>query len=225
MPSRRGATAILLIPLGTLAIGACSLAVSTAGLSDGALDAAVAPVDGTPDDANGNPVDAGTVVDDAARDADADADARVFPPEATIWPVNGHAYAIYVVANGLPWTEARMRAQQAGGHLVTIGTFDENDFVMTLVSARPDAFANPIGPWLGGYQPSPVAADEPAGGWAWIDGTPFTYTAWAVGQPDNTNGTENFLDVIRPSSGAVAWNDDALAGSGGPIISYMVEFE
>lgn len=222
MPFRRGAAAILLVPLGALALGACSLAVSTDGLSNGTVDASVAHFDGAVDDAKGNRTDAGTAGSDAARDGDAGA--RVFPPEAQIWPVNGHGYAIYVVPSGISWTEARMRAEQAGGHLATIGALDENDFVLGLVDARPDAFAGRVGPWLGGFQPNPVAADEPAGGWQWVDGTPFTFSGWAPTQPDNTAGAEDYLDVYRPSS-ALGWNDDTRAGTGGSVISYVIELE
>ncbi len=227
MLSRRGVAAILVIIPGALAFGACSLTVSTDGLRSGGADAAILRSDGALDDARGTAADAGADADsDGDGTGDADADARSFPPGATIWPVNGHGYAIYVVPNGLPWTEARTRAEQAGGHLATIGTFDENDFVLGLVDARPDSFAQRIGPWLGGYQPSPVAADEPAGGWAWVDGTPFTYSGWTPAQPDNTAGVENFMDVYRPNPGsALGWNDDSVTGTGGPIISYLVEFE
>jgi hypothetical protein len=99
--------------------------------------------------------------------------ARAFPPQAQIWPVNGHGYAIYVASAGVSWTEARARAEQAGGHLVSIASSGENAFVLGLVNARPDAFVNLIGPWLGGYQPAPTAADEPNNGWQWVDGTPW----------------------------------------------------
>jgi hypothetical protein len=218
MSFRRGLTAILAVALGALAAGACSLAVSTDGLSDGALDGGGAPLDGALDDGAPGTTDAR---DDGAA---TDGDARAFPPEAQIWPVNGHGYAIYIVSNGLSWTEARARAEQAGGHLVTIASADENDFVLGLVNDRPDAFVKLIGPWLGGYQPSPTATEEPIGGWQWVDGTPWGYTAWASSQPDDTGGVEGYLDIYRPS-GSLGWNDDAPRGTGGSVISYVVELE
>lgn len=227
MSFRRGAAAILVLPLALFAFaavcsfGACSLAVSTDGLSNGAADASVVPFDADVDRSDPTGVDAGSI--DAARDADGDA--RVFPPGAQIWPVNGHGYAVYVDRSGLSWSDARMRAEQAGGHLVTFGSPEENDFVKGLVVSDSDAFLGPIGPWLGGFQLDPTAADEPGGAWHWVDGTPWSFTAWATSQPDNSGGgLESYLDFYEPG-GVLGWNDDSLAGSGGAVVSYVIEFE
>ena len=48
--------------------------------------------------------------------------------------------------------------------------------------------------WLGGYQTS--FEDEPAGNWAWLEGTPwgdFTYTNWDLFEPNNWNNNEHHL--------------------------------
>ena len=229
MSLRRAARAIGL-PLAALALAvaatdACSLAVSTDGLSGGPLDGATARPDPSVTDA-GDGGDGPTLASESGAEAGAgDADADVFPPTATTWSGNGHAYEVRVDPQGLSWTEARMRADEAGGHLATVGSTAENDFVKTLVTARSDAFTqNAIGPWLGGWQPSPTSMDEPAGGWQWIDGTPWTVTDWASSQPDNSGNVENYLDFYRPG-GILGWNDDAAAGNGGIIVSYVVEFE
>jgi len=59
--------------------------------------------------------------------------------------------------------------------------------------------------WLGGYQTS--FEDEPAGNWAWLDGTSWTdstYTNWGWDQPDNMNNNEHYLYLW---SGNGLWGD------------------
>lgn len=215
------------------AMAACSLVVSTDGLSGASVaDAARPPVGddsavAAPGDAAA--ADAATVTDggavvDVVADASPD-EARTLPPGAVTWSGNGHAYLVVIDTNGVSWTEARSRAEQAGGHLATIGSAAENDFVLALAVAQPMSFQNAgVGPWLGAWQPKPTPEIEPGGGWAWIDGTPWGYTAWQVDQPDNTAGAERYLDLYRPVS-SVAWNDDLLNGNGAPIVSYVVEID
>ena len=48
--------------------------------------------------------------------------------------------------------------------------------------------------WLGGYQTS--YEDEPAGDWAWLEGTPWTdstYTNWSPREPNNGWNVEDHL--------------------------------
>ncbi len=75
-----------------------------------------------------------------------------------------------------------------GGHLVTIGSDQENAFVTALKT----------GPtWLG------LTDESSEGTWVWITGEPLSYTAWLGGEPNNANGGENH--AIMESSGG--WND------------------
>ncbi len=223
MHLRRGLAAIVVsVAVPAALMTACSLTTPTDGLSSGGL----VPVDASVDRASAEGA-ADVAVDDVVDGADAaDGPARPFPPEAQTWPGNGHGYAIYVVPTGVTWVEARARAEQDSGHLVTLGSSEENAFVMTMVSGRSDAFnMNGVGPWLGGFQDNPTPADEPAGNWRWVDGTPWSFTFWTTNQPDNSGNIENYLDVYAPG-GVVGWNDDALGGnSGAPVISYAVEYE
>ena len=51
--------------------------------------------------------------------------------------------------------------------------------------------------WVGGY-------DEPKeGAWRWIDGTPWGYTNWYSGQPDNNGGAEDCMVIDETGK----WND------------------
>jgi hypothetical protein len=192
---------------------ACSLIVSTGNLSGGIANDGSLPL--APESGAGS-ADGG----DAGVET-----GKVMPSEAHVWSGNGHGYAVYVVPGGISWDAARVVATQVGGHLATIGSKGEEDFVVGLALSRTaDAFnGSKVGPWLGGYQPNPTPAVEPAGGWQWVDGTPWTYTDWRPEQPDN-GGDENYLDLYHPG-GVCAWNDDSVNGSAEPLISYLAEFE
>jgi hypothetical protein len=95
------------------------------------------------------------------------------------WPVseggNGHWYAFLPAE--MPWEQARFAAEQlvkegVSGHLATITSQQENDFVLSMLSLLdPSGLPVGIGPhWLGGY-------DDTL--WVWVTGEPFVYTNWS----------------------------------------------
>ena len=148
--------------------------------------------------------------------------------DCTTWAQNGHAYQVVHTPERVTWEDARARAQALGGHLVTITSQDENDFVAALTGADPtlwqlDPAGNGQGPWIGGAQaPGSV---EPSGGWGWITGEPFIYTHWAVGEPNNLNNTEDRLQLH--GKGTLIgnfWNDIPSNTSYGGL-GYVVEYE
>ena len=93
------------------------------------------------------------------------ATASASPPAA--W-TNGHWYQI-VEAPCLGWHEARAAAEAAGGHLATIGSIEEHQFIRDLSPY--------FAVWIGLYQDR-TAPDfsEPAGGWRWVTGEPLAFT-------------------------------------------------
>jgi len=116
-------------------------------------------------------------------------------PSGTVKWRNGHCYEAVLVP--VLWSDAKTACEARGGHLVTIGSAEENAFVFSLVSGINafwylDSFGNGLGPWLGGYQE--VGSQEPDGGWKWVTGDPFVYTNWEVDQPDNSGGAGGTLD-------------------------------
>jgi Lectin C-type domain len=132
-------------------------------------------------------------------------------PEGTVKWTNGHCYEA-VLALGLSWEQARDSCIARGGHLVTITSAEENEFVFSLVSSDSafwylDAFGNGLGPWLGGYQPDGI--EEPDSAWQWVTNEPFVYTNWETGQPgDLGNVDQNRLRFFK-AGGLIGdrWDD------------------
>jgi hypothetical protein len=168
--------------------------------------------------------------------------ARTATAVPTQWLVidggNGHYYEGVIVPDGISWADAKVAAENRGGYLATIHAQAENDFIYNLISAyeywhgpsKPiDSFT---GPWLGGMQmPGSV---EPAGGWTWVTGEPWTYTNWhlnwgGVDLPDNADNADKLHFIQQWSSitqPTPYWDDlsDIPSGSQYPVVAYVVEY-
>ena len=141
---------------------------------------------------------------------------------------NGHSYEAVSKSGGLTWNEANDAANARifnglHGHLATMTTPGENDFI---VQHLPQAISG--GYWLGGMQ-SPGILD-PAAGWQWITGEPFSFTNWnnlGPDEPDDswgpgtTSRDENRLQFLFQAYGG--WND--LQPVDREPRGYVVEYE
>jgi hypothetical protein len=91
------------------------------------------------------------------------------------------------------------------GHLVTITSPEESDFVL---ATFPAAVAGRY--WLGGFQDrSARSYREPDGGWRWVTGEPWAFARWSQApnrEPNNSNptGREDYLAFV----GSGGWNDN-----------------
>jgi hypothetical protein len=87
---------------------------------------------------------------------------------------------------GITWDEAKAAAESSSyngwkGHLVTITSTEENQFVDTNFPV--DCY------WLGGYQPE--GSSEPSGNWQWVTGEKWNFVYWNPGfEPNNQYGGE-----------------------------------
>jgi hypothetical protein len=131
-------------------------------------------------------------------------------------PVTGHYYE--AVAGGFSWEQANAAAQSvtylgARGHLATITTAAENQF---LVSMFPEVVPGHY--WLGGFQAAGVT--DPAAGWQWVTGEPWSYTNWAPGEPNDFLGPESEDKLgFHPDYGG-EWNDAQSPWPSGFVIEY-----
>ena len=97
---------------------------------------------------------------------------------------NGHSY--YRSTTSATWTAARTACTNMGGHLVTITSAAENNFVFNTW---------PSG-WIG------FTDEVVEGQWRWVTGESVTYTNWNGGEPNNA-GNEDYAQFV--SGGR--WND------------------
>jgi hypothetical protein len=110
---------------------------------------------------------------------------------------NGHSY--YRSTGSMTWTDARQACLNMGGHLVTVTSPAENNFIFNLW---------PNG-WIG------LTDEVIEGQWRWVTGEPFSWSNWNGGEPNNA-GNEDYIQFV----GGGKWNDL-------PNLSlpYVLEFE
>ena len=104
-----------------------------------------------------------------------------------------HYYYLLAATN---WTTSEKWAINLGGHLATIDTANEENWVR-------DAFGNFGGTnrnlWIGLTNGAP-------GKFGWSSGlTSIVYTNWANGQPDNTCGTANYTFILSNTNTPGLW--------------------
>lgn len=102
-----------------------------------------------------------------------------------------HCYAHYTCAKIL-WEDSKKACNDAGGHLVTITSRDEQDIVLRL---------NKFG-WIG------LQDKSVEGNYQWVTGEEFSYSAWNSSQPNNSwQFLDDNADCVENLQGAGKWND------------------
>jgi len=137
---------------------------------------------------------------------------------------NGHWYKAVINTNNLNWTQVDQLARIEGGHLATIGSDAENQFVFSLINS-PEFFSgagyNGSGPAIGGYFPD--GAQNLQTDWAWETGEPWVYTNWAPGQPDDSGETRTHYWSGSQGVPAPTWNN--LSPTDSNLGGYVIERE
>ena len=84
------------------------------------------------------------------------------PEDAVLWEGNGHYYKLCGKSRSehLSWTEAKQACEEMGGHLVTITSQEENDFVQSLHRG------GSVQAWIG------MSELDEIGNWKWVTGEP-----------------------------------------------------
>jgi len=111
-------------------------------------------------------------------------------PDSTPIPTdfnwNGHFFKIYDIITD--WQTAKDYCESLGGHLATITSEDEQNYVQNMIKN-----ANKNEYWLG--------ASNSGGEWQWVTGEDWNYTNWADVQPNIPSGEEQFLEMYRSITG------------------------
>ena len=123
----------------------------------------------------------------------------LIPTIDPIRPISGTPF--YIDSVFKKWEECKIYAETYHFVFASIQNQQENDAVYHYMKVNGIKKV-----WLGGYQTS--YEDEPAGNWAWLDGTRWndsTYTNWYHTQPDNVNNNEHYL-ILKGGDGL--WFDN-----------------
>lgn len=135
--------------------------------------------------------------------------------DSAINPANGHTY--YLLDNS-DWTDAENAAVALGGHLATVRSIDENNWVWNRWGTNRSL-------WIGLYDPSigDGSGAQHAADFVWSSGEASAYRNWNSGEPNNANTGEYWVEM---QSGGV-WNDaENVANAGGSQPFYgVVEIE
>ena len=105
--------------------------------------------------------------------------------------VTEHRYEF--VRRCLTWSEARDYCEERGGYLATISSAEEFDRVRSVLPSE-----DVVACWVGAYR-----SDD---SWAWVDGSEFSYSSWASGEPNNDEGNENYVGLLKVN-GSWSWYD------------------
>ena len=97
---------------------------------------------------------------------------------------NDHYYKI--ITGTYTWSEAEKECEKMGGHLVTITSDQEQNFVNGLNDSG-------ICVWIGGTR-------NKENGWNWVTGEEWKYENWAPGEPNDS------LNVVSDENRVAIWN-------------------
>ena len=115
---------------------------------------------------------------------------------------DGHYYKIF--NEGMTWQEAKRYCENISGHLVTITSEREQNFIYDLLMMN--GVRNSY--WIGGFKGS-------NGEWRWITNEKFSYNNWGWNQPDG-DGTALMIYFSTSNGWKMGdWNDLNSTGNNG----------
>ena len=126
---------------------------------------------------------------------------------------NGHTYEF--VDEDMTWEEARKACISRGGHLATVTSAKEQEYLEEMFI---NINGNERGPWFGGYSDGAYGGDK--NDWCWVTGEKWNYTNWADGEPSNAEGTEWFTHFWNEMKWNDINNDDTRDSQKGYICEY-----
>jgi hypothetical protein len=88
-------------------------------------------------------------------------------------PNNWHTYQ--GIDSNMTWEDGETYCKSKGGHLATITSSEENEFVFQNIAKN----MSTGGSWIGGWD---LGGDN----WTWITGEKLLYTNWSPGEPNDS---------------------------------------
>ncbi|MFT9116331.1 MAG: DUF5050 domain-containing protein [Sporolactobacillus sp.] len=127
--------------------------------------------------------------DSSSQASSASSSSSQIPSDAVSY--NGHHYKLF--NNNVDWSTDEKYCENLGGHLATITSQGENDFLYKYIKSN-----NTDSAYFGGVKKD--------GAWTWSDGETFSYTDWASGEPNDQSDSEAYaMFYFKYTDGT--WND------------------
>ena len=139
------------------------------------------------------------------------ADATV--QNSAVFTFSGHRYQL--ITEKFKWDAAKAKAESMGGHLATITSKGEYDWLWgSILSKRKKTELDPNGErsFIGAIQRNP-----PDGPWEWVTGEPYSYQSWMGNFPNDKNNSVKVATLQSKGWDDVTQNYEAL--------SFLVEWD
>ncbi len=143
-------------------------------------------------------------------------------PSSLTESFKGHRYQF--VPGSFTWLDAKAKAESMGGHLATITTKEENEWLLQTYRKLLSKFNQNI--WLGAIE------SAPGSGWKWVTGEPFLPLGWLPSEPNGVKGGGGsagypfMLNLYCFRDDIVGWNDSSTHESQvRASIGFIVEWE
>lgn len=136
-------------------------------------------------------------------------------PKSEVFTAPDGSKHVYQMFKGVrTWREAKAFCEILDGHLATMTSDEENQFVYRFMrdSGHTTAYFGLIDP-------------KKDGNWQWVTGEPFAFSFWHRGEPNGGRNDKYGMYFYKHKDGG--WNDAHFeeVASGNPICSYICEWD
>ncbi|WP_028520755.1 RHS repeat-associated core domain-containing protein [Ruminococcus flavefaciens] len=107
--------------------------------------------------------------------------------------LNGHRYQLIDISKS--WSGAEKYCEDLGGHLVTITSEEEQQFIISELFPHGTKKTYFIG----------LSRDSYANDWNWVTGEDYVYSNWDIGEPNSTD--ENYVHMYKAFGNIGTWNN------------------
>uniref|UniRef100_A0A8C4T477 C-type lectin domain-containing protein n=1 Tax=Erpetoichthys calabaricus TaxID=27687 RepID=A0A8C4T477_ERPCA len=103
---------------------------------------------------------------------------------------NGRCYMFFPFPKS--WADSEVHCVSLGGSLASVHNSYANHFITNLIKSQDST--GPPTCWLG-LTNGRIAGVLQTSSWLWTDGSPWDFTKWHWGEPNNFGGTENCIHI------------------------------
>lgn len=101
------------------------------------------------------------------------------------------------IPRAMTWAKAEKNCRSMGGTLASVRDIDDYHEIQRLITTISHDYAET---WIGGSDA------EQEGHWLWSDGTPFHFTNWCPGEPNNSREWQHCMQMNYGAQ--KCWDDD-----------------